>query len=174
MFLVAGYLPVWTKNAAAALTWVVYARLVKSIIGTVGALLIGWLVYRWTIMQGKWTFLLGAGVYSAAAAYILSGLGDSVNEYVHFPEYAALTVLWYVTFRRMRTAHDKRRTAGLATVLSVLTGVLEESAQAVIPLRVFDPRDILLNVMGVFLGLLLVWAYEAPRAADKVQGPARD
>lgn len=168
LLVTARYLPLWTKKAAAALTWVVYARVLTYVAG--GAALAGATVLAvlWARMsRGRLLFGGAVAVWSALAAWFIARLSGSVNEYFHFPEYATLTLLWYGALASLAStgaAKVPRRTTILQTLaLAAITGILEETSQLVIPLRRFDFQDIALNLMGVALGALFLWAWCARR-----------
>ncbi|MCE5272680.1 VanZ family protein [bacterium] len=169
LLVTARYLPVWTKKAAAALTWVVYARVVTYVAG--GAALAGavTLAVFWARMSRE-RLLFGAAlaIWSALAAWFILRLAGSVNEYFHFPEYAALSLLWYRAYAILyepgaATGASSRKNILRAVALSALTGILEETSQLFIPLRRFDFQDIALNLMGAALGFLFLWAWSAHR-----------
>lgn len=169
LFVMAGYLPVLTKKAAAALTWVVYARLVKWFLVVISLMTIGAVAWRWAGMKHRLLFLAAALLYVGPTARLIAHIGGSVNEYVHFPQYATLTLLWYYSLRGGRRQGEsglQRKPLVLAASLSALTGLIEESSQIFIPLRVFDWQDVYLNLMGVILGLLLIWAFDGRRRSS--------
>jgi hypothetical protein len=117
---------------------------------------------RWAALPRRFLFLLVMAVFGALTFFFIRRLGDSVNEYVHYPQYATLVCLWYWALSQRRSVRRglsvvlSRPLPTAATVSSVL-GILEESCQYFIPGRVFDLQDILLNLMGVCLGLMLIW-----------------
>ncbi len=162
LFFIASRLPVLTKQAAAALTWVVYVQLVKlAVLFTVNLLLFVVFI-RWSWLPRRWAFLLLCLAWAVPAAYLLRGLGDSVNEYAHLPQYALLVLLWYRALRELPSTVSHRAWS-IALAVSALLGVLEESFQRLVPGRRFDPQDILLNLLGVGLGGLLLWVLAAPQ-----------
>ncbi len=67
-------------------------------------------------------------------------------ERVHLPEYAVLTLLY-----RKGMPRNKR----LPFALSVLGAILDEVIQGILPNRYFDFKDILWNVAGCIVGMLL-------------------
>lgn len=168
MLITARYLPVWTKQAAAALTWVVYARIVKWVMGLIALSTAAAVLIRWTGMRDRALFMSAACLWTAVAAWFIFRLSGSVNEYIHFPEYALLTLLWYHALARSTASNvaetaSKKNTIIRAAIISGITGILEETSQLVIPLRRFDYQDILLNLMGVALGLLFLWVLTGER-----------
>jgi len=169
LFVVASYLPVLTKKAAAALTWVVYARIIKSLILYLSTVLFYIFFIKWPCLAQKWLFLGIVAIYSVPLAIFLARLGNSVNEYVHFPEYAALVLLWYAAFKYAAAQKFiSVRPIYPALTVSAILGVSEECYQLFVPSRVFDIQDILLNIMGVWLGGLIIWVFEGGAENKKV------
>lgn len=86
----------------------------------------------------------------AIAVYFLAFLRmASPEERTHLIEYGVLAVLVFEALTE-RAVKGKRVPAPalLAALLTALVGVLDESIQALIPSRVFDPVDILFNVLA--------------------------
>jgi hypothetical protein len=168
MLITARCLPVWTKQAAAALTWVVYAQIVKRVLGIIALIATVAVIIRWAGMQNRALFMGAACLWTAVAAWFIIRLSGSVNEYIHFPEYALLTLLWYYALARPAgsngvTGDSGRKKVSRTAIISGITGILEETSQLIIPLRRFDYQDILLNLMGVALGLLFLWVMTGQR-----------
>ncbi len=168
MLITARYLPVWTKQAAAALTWVVYARIVKRVLGIIALTTAVAVIIRWAGMRDRLLFMITAGLWTAVAAWFIIRLSGSVNEYIHFPEYALLTLLWRYALAGSfssdtKASYSNKSTIFRAALFSGITGILEETSQLFIPLRRFDFQDILLNLMGVALGLLFLWVITGQR-----------
>lgn len=178
IFYIAPRLPVWTKEWAAALTWVVYAKAVKLSMVFLSVILLFVVFIKWLYLPHKWRFLGLGAAFSGITALLLVHLGDSVNEYIHFPEYAACVLIWYAAFD-CRQRHGQRAETSLkacplvhilagsalcqAIGVGLLLGVAEELYQAYLPQRVYDFYDILLNFMGVWLGGMLVWIFRAKK-----------
>jgi len=181
LFYVATYLQIFTKKAAAALTWVVYAQIVKALVVYLAAAFAFMIYIKFAFMRRKLLFLATLAVFTAATAFFISRLGDSVNEYVHYPQYAALVILWYTAFRswalhggslprflQSRVLSGNKPLAA-ALVISLILGSMEEGFQHFLPTRVFDFQDILLNFMGVWLGGLIIWLFESNSGKDALQ-----
>ena len=87
----------------------------------------------------------------------------SPEERSHMIEYSVVALLIYEALME-RASHGRRVPVPplLAVGLASLVGVLDELIQAVLPIRVFDPIDILFNtlaaVMAVSASLALAWA----------------
>ncbi|MCP4356614.1 MAG: VanZ family protein [Chloroflexi bacterium] len=98
-----------------------------------------------------------------AGAYLIVFLRMTIpEERSHLIEYSVVAVLIYEAL--MERANQGRRVpvpALLAVLATALVGVLDECIQAFLPSRVFDPRDILFNVlagvMAVAASVALVW-----------------
>jgi len=157
------------------LTWVVYSRLVKALVAYLATVLIFVIYIKWFSLRKRWLFLAVCALYCGFLVYFLARLGDSVNEYVHFPEYAVLVLLWNAALKRLSPpsglplGYPFNRVWITALAVSAILGVLEESYQLILPQRVFDFQDILLNFMGVWLGGLLIWVFEGGK---ETTGPA--
>jgi len=186
IFYIAPRLPLWTKKWAAALTWVVYAQVVKSLMIFFAVVLLFVMFIKWFSLSHKWRFLGLMAVYLGITAYFLHLLGNSVNEYIHFPEYAACVLVWYAAFNNLERSRQgtgagpKGNPAILlitgtplrkAVSVGLFLGVLEELYQAYLPQRVYDFHDILLNFMGVWLGGMLVWIFRQKKDPGSDRAP---
>ena len=181
LFFIATYLQIFTKKAAAALTWVVYAQIVKALVVYLAAVFVFLVYIKFSFLRRKLLFLATQAVFSAATVFFISRLGDSVNEYVHYPQYTALVVLWYAALRSRslhggslpRFFHSRvlqgNKPLAAALLVSLILGTMEEGFQHFLPNRVFDFQDILLNFMGVWLGGLIIWLFESNSGKDSLQ-----
>lgn len=166
LFFIASFLQQWTKMASAALTWVVYARLVNLLVIFLATAIAFITFIKFPLIRKKWLFLAVCTLFAALTWHFVSLLEGSVNEYVHFPEYATLVLLWHTALktwepRRMPAFIRERKTWIAAIAVSAVLGILEESYQFILPNRIFDFQDILLNFMGVWLGGLMIWILES-------------
>ncbi len=104
-----------------------------------------------------------------AAVYLLVFVRlTAVTERSHLVEYSVVAVLIYEAL--LERASQGRRVpvpALLALLIASLIGVLDECIQAFVPNRVFDPVDILFNVvaiaMAIVASLALGWARKRAR-----------
>jgi len=85
------------------------------------------------------------------------------EERTHLIEYSVVAVFIFEALKeRMSQGHRVPVPALLAVFVTALIGVLDECIQAFLPSRVFDPRDILFNVlaglMAVTASVALGWA----------------
>ena len=100
-----------------------------------------------------WWFLQLA-VVTAGYVAALSWLQMYRLERIHFPEYGvAAWISWRAVAPLLRSVSG-RYTA--AAAVASLIGIGDEVLQMFVPGRVFDPRDILANVIAVMLGLALL------------------
>ena len=98
------------------------------------------------------------------AAYILVFVRMSVpTERSHLIEYGVVAIFIYEALLE-RASHGRRVPvpALLAIIVTSLAGVLDEMIQSLIPSRVFDPQDILFNVLAAVMAVAtcraLMWA----------------
>ncbi len=165
LFFIANYLPILTNGAAEILTWAVYSRIVRGIVTFMAAVLVYVVYIRWPLVARRKLFLLQLLPFAAASAWFFSRLGESVNEYIHYPQYATCVLLWHAALSRFFCGIPVKKTGlssrfgplGLALVISALLGLAEEGFQYLAPRRAFDFQDIALNLMGVWLGGMIVW-----------------
>lgn len=99
----------------------------------------------------------------AAYLMVFVRMGIPVVERTHLIEYGVVAVFIHTAL--MERASQGRRVplpVLLAVLATALVGVLDECIQALLPNRVFDPRDILFNllaaVMAVAASVALDWA----------------
>lgn len=160
IFILSPFLPAITKSWAAALSWHFYALLVRIILLFLTAVVAFTIFIRWFEMKKKISFLISMSLFIIIATYHLYRLGDSVNEFIHFPEYGGALVVWYLSLNKV--SGNKARRLNAITVplcLTCLTGVLDELYQGYLPQRTFDFWDISLNFLGAWLGVLIVQAF---------------
>ncbi len=105
---------------------------------------------------------IGVGL-GIPVVYFLVFLRLTMPERSHLIEYGVVAVFAYEALTE-RASQGRRVPvpALLAVVATALVGVLDECIQALLPSRVFDPRDILFNVlagvMAVAASVALHWA----------------
>ena len=186
LFYIASQLPLWTKKWAAALTWVVYVQVIKSLIIYLSMVMLFVLFIKWFAMHHRWRFLGLCAVYLGILSFFITHLGDSVNEYIHFPEYAVCVLLWYAAFKPLEHTGPRVKVSSsswpmvcllarspLCRAISVglLLGILEEVYQGYLPQRIYDFYDILLNFLGVWLGGMLIWIFMKKKDPGTVRAP---
>lgn len=92
------------------------------------------------------------GVLALAYAFGLSRLKLSI-ERIHFVEYGLLSIF---VFRALRH-HLKNKSAYVWSGIAVFCfGFLDEGIQYMLPTRVYDTRDVIVNGIAGILGLLLI------------------
>lgn len=108
-----------------------------------------------------WELIATLGI---AAAYILAFARTAIpTERSHLIEYGVVAILIYeAMLERRATGGAVRAPAIVAIGVASFAGTLDELAQLAIPDRVFDPRDILFNIlaaaMAVSSSAVLSWA----------------
>jgi VanZ like family len=102
----------------------------------------------------SWWWFLQLAVVAAGYAVALSWLHMYRLERIHFPEYGiAAWLSWRAVAPVLHT--DSGRYTAAAAVASII-GIGEEVLQMFVPGRVFDPKDVVANVVAVMLGLALL------------------
>ena len=87
-------------------------------------------------------------------------------ERTHLVEYGVLAALIYEALsERARRGGTVRAPAASAVAVAVAIGVLDEAIQGLLPQRVFDPRDILFNVLASVMAVLGIVALRSARRA---------
>ena len=135
---------------------------------SVGLFLLGMLLVGVTaVLQGVWArpgrleIAVAAGI---AAVYLLVFLRIAVlEERSHLIEYGVLGIFVYAALaERARQGRRVPAPAVVAVVATAALGLLDECLQLLIPSRVFDPWDILFNVLAgalaVGASVALGWA----------------
>lgn len=100
-----------------------------------------------------------AAALVAATALLVTRTGIPLTERSHLIEYGLVAVLILHALEARRAAGGAVRwPAGVAIVGTSVLGGIDESIQAVLPNRVFDPRDLLFNVLAACMtvGLTLL------------------
>lgn len=103
--------------------------------------------------------LLGMGIVIYAS--ILWSV-EIAEEKIHFIEYGLLA---YFIFRALCFDIQKRYAYGLALILTIALGWIDEGIQHLLPNRFYDTRDVLFNGLGGLLGLYLTFIVQ--RAKNK-------
>jgi hypothetical protein len=82
-------------------------------------------------------------------------------ERIHLPEYAVTA--WLAWWALVPTISGEALGYAAAAGLAAAIGWGEELLQAVVPGRVYDPRDVAANALGALLGVLVVVAVRSGR-----------
>lgn len=107
-----------------------------------------------------WRYVLVASVF---LSYILIAKGvKQPEEQIHFFQYGLVGIF----IVRALNTHSISKYKGLilALVLGGLAGWVDELIQDAIPNRFYDPKDIILNIVSVFMGLILYLAFPKKHA----------
>ena len=105
---------------------------------------------------------IGIGIGVAAVYLLVLSRMAIAAERTHVIEYGVVAVFIYEAFmERKNQGFQVPLPAIQAIVLTSVIGLLDELIQAILPSRVFDPRDILFNVlasiMAVGASVVLSW-----------------
>ncbi len=123
--------------------------------GLAALVVVGWLVRQPALRSGRALgALLVAGAVYAAVIWPM----ESPEEKLHFIEYGAVAVLWFLSLPR--TWRTPRR-FGVAALATAACGWLDEGIQALIPSRYYDLRDVGFNALA---GLMALTLFVAARA----------
>lgn len=100
------------------------------------------------------------------AAYLLVFVRMTIStERSHLVEYGVVAIFIFEALtERARNGRRVPFPALLAVLATTLLGVLDEGIQAVLPSRVFDPRDILFNVLAGAMAIAASLALALARA----------
>ena len=79
---------------------------------------------------------------------MLSNLIPTVQNLLHVPLFGLLAFLWIITFKLW--LHTEKLSIGMAVIISVNYGFLDEVYQYFIPGRYMSFTDIYLDILGVF------------------------
>ena len=134
------------------------------------ALLISILAVRFLIQKKKKSALF---LFSVGGIFLLSFLIyqfiPNPYEFTHLPEYAILSILivWVLDKKEIKSTSAKKEKNTRLTISknpyflsAMITGIIgtgDEIYQYFLPNRYFTWYDILLNILGGILGLLIFW-----------------
>ena len=93
---------------------------------------------------------------------------DTLIEQIHFFEYGFFS---YLTYRCMNSTWPRLEFWPLRFAvlgLSMGVGILDERIQYLLPNRVGEIRDVGLNILAAFLGLVITGLMEDPRRREKL------
>ena len=97
----------------------------------------------------------------AAYAVVLVRLAEFAVERLHLIEYGLVA---YFAVRCTRHTLERRWAYGVALLIVVNVGYVDEVIQYFLPLRYYDPRDVVTNALSGLLGLFVVMAITRPDA----------
>ncbi len=86
---------------------------------------------------------------------ILINLIPTVQNLLHVPLFGLLAFLWIITFKLW--SHTEKLSIGMAALISVNYGFLDEVYQYFVPGRYMSFTDIYLNILGIFSA---IWVYK--------------
>jgi VanZ family protein len=79
---------------------------------------------------------------------ILINLIPTVQNLLHVPLFGLLAFLWIITFKLW--SHTEKLSVGVAALISVSYGFLDEVYQYFVPGRYMSFTDVYLDILGVF------------------------
>ena len=93
---------------------------------------------------------------------------EIIRSFLHLIIY---TILFVLFFRALNALKEKKDYLW-PLLLSILYSFSDEIHQSLIPTRTFQTRDLLVDIMGIFLGILAIWKL-LPRAPAKLKNWAK-
>ena len=169
IFVITPYLPQWIRVASSRWSSSSVSRFVL-VVEIALALLISILAVGSLIQKKKKSvlFLISMGGIFLLS-FLIYKLIPNPYEFTHLPEYAILSMLlvWALGNKKvMRTSTKKEKKLRLtisknpyflSAMITGLIGTVDEIYQYFLPNRYFTWYDILLNILGGILGLLIFW-----------------
>lgn len=115
------------------------------------------LMHYWRVLQGArvFSYLLVLGVF-VGYGFLLVSL-KVPEEKIHLIEYG---ILAFLVFRAAALDYQGIKSYALAFVVSSLAGWVDEVIQHFFPNRYYQNSDVLLNMVGAGLGLLMVFLFQ--------------
>lgn len=152
-----------TLGLAGALAERLYAAgILDAALFFLGMLLVGVtvLIHGWSLRPGGAQIGIALGV---ATAYFMVFFRMTLPERSHLIEFGVVAVFIYEALRERMAQGRRVPVAPLLTVfLTALVGTVDEVIQVFLPNRVFDPLDIVFNVLAAALAVatrvVLGWA----------------
>jgi VanZ family protein len=132
----------------------------KGALRTLTALIGPWAILLPFVYMGFIFFLssLHGGQQDLPLGYSFH-LDPALSNFLHFPLYYGLGMLWKLTFE-VRQVPERKGTA-LACVFGTVYGALDELHQWFVPDRYMDARDVVVDFLGVLFACL-TWRYVRP------------
>jgi len=107
--------------------------------------------WRWLKQRPGWSEL-GVALGVALAFLLVASRASSWEERTHLIEYGIVAALIHqALLERVRNGREVPWPAALTIGVTSTLGVVDECIQAVLPSRVFDPRDIFFNAFAGFM-----------------------
>ncbi|HPA44132.1 MAG TPA: VanZ family protein [bacterium] len=128
--------------------WVPFNRYLRIVLILCGIATVGLILKKLWKREGSLYGWLSIGGTGAVLYLLARHLVVLPSEYIHYPEYAGLYALLFWATRGQ---------VWWSLGLTILAGTLDEAIQAFVPRRVMDINDILLNIAGGLIGVILVW-----------------
>ncbi|MDP3920225.1 MAG: VanZ family protein [Candidatus Omnitrophota bacterium] len=128
-----------------------YALLVNVLIGLIFAVLL--IVLRTRLRIRRLDTYLRLTLIIAACITAMTYV-ETPEEKIHFLEYGLLA---FLIWRALRLQGLSRYVMAQALALSFLVGWFEEFLQWLHPGRYYDFRDVVINTVGAFIGLLITY-----------------
>lgn len=139
----------WSRSSVSHFVLVVEIIIALLIL----ALAISLLIYK----RGKSAlFLIFVGCI-LLLSFIIYQFLPNPYEFTHIPEYATLSILVIRTLNREKRSSFIKNSYFISGLITGVIGTGDEVYQHFLPKRFFAWYDILLNILGGILGLLIYW-----------------
>ncbi len=110
---------------------------------------------------------------AVAAGYFMVVVRMGLEERTHLIEYSVVALLLHAALSERADGGGRVPAPALLAVLgTALVGVLDELIQGLLPSRVFDPQDILFNVLAGLLAVVAIVALRWARGRAETGGQA--
>jgi len=178
LFVVTPYLPQLIQAATSQWSSSSVSRFVLGVEIAIALILLVFAVCFLTQKKKKaFLFLISIGCI-LVLSFIIYQFIPNPYEFTHLPEYAVLSILivWALekkkkdgTIARERKKYKPKLIKNLYFQSGVITGIvgtIDEIYQHFLPNRHFTWYDILLNILGGILGLLIFWGIKRERSPE--------
>ena len=139
-------------------SWLLQHQLIDPFIALFAVPFLGTVIFfaykRWKLIQPKRRLVLGLASLLYGAAYFPLSYH---LERLHILNFSFMGIIMYKTFSPFMKL---RQAAGLALVITITIGSIDEFLQRWVPGRSSNLHDVLLCVQAAFLGVALAWIFD--------------
>lgn len=149
----------WISDFIRENGWSAFNEHLFPILYFTGGSVCGMLILRARLFMPTWREWLFMGFGLLASIVILNSIVLLTTELIHIPQFAIITILLLNAFPRWRV---------IAFGWSATACIADEWSQSFLPNRVLDINDILLNLIGMYIGILIYWAFSLPPKTEEL------